>query len=46
VLPGPERVAELSEIDELRDLGLAHDELRAVLDGLVFVRKPPRQRVA
>ena len=46
MLAGPERVAELAEIDELRDLRFADDELRAVLDRLVLVRKAPRQRVA
>ena len=44
--PGRERVAELAEVDELRDLRLAHDQLRAVLDRLVVVRKPPGERVA
>ena len=45
VLARLERVAELSEVDELRDLRLADDELGAVLDGLVFVRELPRERV-
>ena len=45
-LPGPERVAELAQIDELHDLRLADDELRAVLDRLVVVRKAERERVA
>jgi hypothetical protein len=46
VLAGPERVAELAQVDELRDLRLAHDELRAVLDFLVLVGEAVRQRVA
>ena len=45
-LPGLERVAELAEVDELRHLRLAHDQLRAVLDRLVVVRKAVRERVA
>ena len=46
VLARPERVAELAEVDELHDLRLAHDELRAALDFLVLVGEPERQRVA
>ena len=46
VLARAEQVAELAEVDELHDLRLAHDELRAPLDLLVIVRKPVRQRVA
>ena len=46
VLARAEGVAELAEVDELRHLRFADDELRAVLDGLVLVGKPPRQRVA
>ena len=46
VLAGTERVAELAEVDELRDLRFAHDELRAVLDFLVLVGEAERQRVA
>src|SRR5438552_1115426 len=38
-------VAELPEVDELRHLGLADDELSAPLDLSVFVGKPVRQRV-
>ena len=45
-LPGLNGVAERAEVDELRDLRLAHDQLRAVLDRLVVVRKAVRQRVA
>ena len=45
-LPGRERVAERAEVDELRHLRLAHDQLRAVLDRLVVVREAVRQRVA
>jgi hypothetical protein len=45
VLAGAERIAELSEIHELDLLRLADDELRAVLDRLVVVRKPVRERV-
>ena len=39
VFAGPKGVAELPEINELRDLGLADDQLRAVLDFLVVVRQ-------
>ena len=46
VLARAERVAELAEVDELRDLRFAHDQLRAVLDFLVLVGKAERQRVA
>jgi hypothetical protein len=46
VLARPERVAELSEVHELRDLRFADDELRASLDFLVLVRKPEGERVA
>ena len=46
VLAGPERVAELAEVDELHHLRLAHDQLRAVLDRLVVVGKAERERVA
>ena len=46
VLAGPEGVAELPEINELRDLRFAHDELRAVLDLLVVVRPAVAERVA
>ena len=45
VLARLEGVAELSEVDELRDLRLADDELSAVLDGLVLVGELPRERV-
>ena len=45
-LPGAEGVAELAEIDELRRLRFAHDELRAVLDFLVVVGKAVGERVA
>ena len=41
VLAGTEGVAELAEVDELRRLRLAHDELRAVLDLLVVVGEAP-----
>ena len=41
-----ESVAELAEINELRDLRFAHDELRAVLDFLVVVRPAEAERVA
>ncbi len=46
VLARTERVAELAQIDELRDLRFADDELRAVLDLLVLVGEPVRKRVA
>ena len=46
VLARLEGVAELAQVDELCDLRLAHDELRAVLDCLVFVGKAPGERVA
>ena len=46
VLPWQERIAELSQVHELRGLRLTNDELGAVLDCLVFVRKTVRQRVA
>jgi hypothetical protein len=46
VLAGAEGVAELAEIDKLRHLRLAHDELGAALDFLVLVRKAPGERVA
>ena len=39
VLAGPEQVAVLPEVDELDDLRLADDELRAALDFLVLVGK-------
>ena len=39
VLAGAEGVAELAEVDELRDLRFAHDQLRAALDLLVLVRE-------
>ena len=45
-LPGPNEIAELAEVDELHDLRLADDELRAALDFLVLVRKAVRERVA
>src|SRR6185503_2540989 len=43
---GTELVAELAEIDELRDLRFADDQLRTVLDLAVVIGKPVRQRVA
>src|SRR5262249_10889753 len=46
VLAGTEGVAELPEIDELRDLGFAHDQLRTALDLLVLVGKAVGERVA
>jgi hypothetical protein len=46
VLARSERVAKFAEIDELDLLRLANDELRAVLDRLVIVWKPIRERVA
>ena len=46
VFARPEGVAELAEIDELRDLRFADDELRAALDFLVLVGKAVRKRVA
>ena len=46
VLARPEGVAELAEVDELHHLRLADDQLRAVLDRLVVVRKAERERVA
>ena len=39
VLARAEHVAELAEVDELHDLRLADDELRAALDFLVVVGK-------
>src|SRR6185369_17590156 len=46
ILARPESIAELAEIDELRDLRFADDQLRAALDLLVLVRKAVRQRIA
>ena len=46
VLARPEGVAELAEVDKLRHLRLAHDQLRAVLDRLVVIRKAVRKGVA
>ncbi len=46
VLARTERVAELADVDELHALRLADDQLRAVLDRLVVVRKAEGQRVA
>src|SRR5687768_669591 len=46
VLAGPERIAELAQVHELRDLGFADNELRAALDFLVLVRPSVRQGVA
>ena len=46
VLARAERVAELAQVDELRHLRFANDQLRAVLDRLVIVREPERDRVA
>ena len=45
-LPGPNVSPNSPEVDELRLLRLADDQLRAVLDRLVVVRKPERERVA
>ena len=45
-LPGPNVSPNCAEVDELRGLRLAHDELRAVLDLLVLVGEAERQRVA
>ena len=45
VLARTERVAELTDVDELRHLRLAHDQLCASLDGLVIVREAVRERV-
>jgi len=42
----PELVSKLAQVDELRDLRLADDELRAVLDLLVLVGEAERKRVA
>ena len=46
VLAGAERVAELAQVDELRRLRFADDELRAVLDLLVVVGETPADGVA
>ena len=46
VLARAEGVAELADVDELRMLRFADDQLRAVLDRLVVVGKAVRQRVA
>jgi hypothetical protein len=46
VLAGTEGVPELPEVHELHPLRLADDQLRAVLDRLVVVRKAERERVA
>jgi len=46
VFAGPECVAELAEVHKLRDLRLAHDQLRAALDFLVLIRETIRERVA
>ena len=45
-LPGPNVSPNSPEVDELRDLRLAHDQLRAVLDLLVLVGEAVGQRVA
>src|SRR5262249_33297199 len=45
-LAGAEGVSKLAEVDELRDLRFAHDELRAALDLLVLVGKTIGERVA
>ena len=41
----PESVGKLPGHDQLCDLRLAHDQLCAVLDGLVLIGKAPRQSV-
>ena len=43
VFAGAERVAELAEINELRRLRFADDQLRAVLDFLVLIRDSGRR---
>ena len=45
-LPGPNVSPNSPEVDELRHLRLAHDQLCAALDRLVIVRKAERERVA
>jgi hypothetical protein len=45
VLPWAKGIAELAQVDELHLLGFANDELGAILDRLVLVRKSVRQRV-
>ena len=46
MFPRAKRVAEFTQINELRDLRFADDELRAALDFLVLIGKPERERVA
>ena len=46
MLAGAEQVAEGAKVDELRLLRFADDQLRAVLDRLVVVRKAVGQSVA
>ena len=46
MLPRAKRVAELTQVNELRDLRFADDELRAALDLFVLIGKPERERVA
>ena len=41
-----EGIAKFTEVDKLRHLRFAHNQLRAVFDRLVFVGKAIRQRVA
>ena len=45
MLAGAEGVGEGAEVDELRDLRLADDELRAALDGAILVGEAAGQRV-
>src|SRR5207248_10437970 len=46
ILARTERIAELAEIDELRNLRLADDQLRAVLDFLVVIGEAEGKRIA
>src|SRR5213075_1606912 len=46
VTAGAELVAELVEVDELRDLRFADDQLRTVLDLAIVVGEPVAQRIA
>ena len=45
-LAGAERVGVLAEVDKLRDLAFANDQLRVVLDLFVIIRPAVRERVA
>jgi hypothetical protein len=46
VFAGTERIAEFADVDELDDLRLADDQLRAILDFLVFVGEAEGQGIA